>query len=54
MRVIKCDKCGESGVLAGGLHKVGDGKYRCNKRDVCEEIVIQKGQIMLSKKELKK
>ena len=54
MRIIKCKKCGESGIFAGGLHKVGDDEYQCNNAETCKNIANEKLKLLSKRKALKK
>jgi hypothetical protein len=45
-RVIRCGLCGEPGIAAGGLRKVGDSEYQCNNSQKCGVIQAEKQAIM--------
>jgi hypothetical protein len=51
-RLVTCNKCGESGIFAGGLRKVDDGIYECNNSTTCGTIKREKDELLASRKEV--
>ena len=48
-KLVTCRKCGESGTIAGGLHKV-DGEYECNNSVTCGNLMREKEEILSQRK----